>query len=118
MLLALALYASTAHAGIVANENTPHYDSSSCTTTGRRIGRTNASSFGSLRLPAAARTRLRGEVARARFGPNLDQHGIPLRLAANFRPVHGWIAPWMLDGIRPNETDHAALLERRGAEAN
>ena len=26
MLLALALYASTAHAGIVANENTPHDD--------------------------------------------------------------------------------------------
>jgi len=26
MLLALALYASTAHAGVVANENTPHDD--------------------------------------------------------------------------------------------
>ena len=67
MLLALALYASTAHAGILAGfagrqalptRTRRTTTSSSCTTTGRRIGRTNASSFGSLRLPAAAHTRL------------------------------------------------------------
>ena len=61
MLLALALYASTFHAGIparsggtpgVANENTPRYD---LDVVPRRegAGRTNASSFGCPRLPAA-----------------------------------------------------------------
>jgi hypothetical protein len=47
MLLALALYASTAHA------NVPRGDLTCCTTTGERMGWTSASSLGSLSLPAA-----------------------------------------------------------------
>jgi hypothetical protein len=68
MLLALALYASTSHAGVpagfggtpgIVNERTRRTATSSCcTTTGRPIGRTDASSFGSLCLLAAAYTRL------------------------------------------------------------
>ena len=52
MRLALALYASTAHA------NTLHCDLDLFTTTGERIAWTSASSSGSLRLLAAAHTRL------------------------------------------------------------
>ena len=73
MLLALALYASTAHAGIPADSaerpasstRTRRTTTSSCrTTTGRRIARPSASSFGSLRLPAAAHSRLAPRRAR------------------------------------------------------
>jgi hypothetical protein len=55
MLLALALYASTAHAGIpagfggtlgVVNENTPHYDLDLLYHDGKAHRRTSASSFG------------------------------------------------------------------------
>jgi len=48
MLLARALYASTAHANVRTTTST------CCTTTGERIAWTSASSFGFLRLPAAS----------------------------------------------------------------